>query len=84
MKHSTSFNNYIKKGNNFNFKKFTSKEIRNILFDPEFFGLNCIDVEYTVKSEIGGHKLTEWFNIIKTKTILGKIDYAVFTKEITS
>ena len=45
MKHSTSFNNYLKKGNNFNFKKFTSKEIRNILFDPEFFGLNCIDVE---------------------------------------
>ena len=42
------------------------------------------DKLYTVKSEIGGHKLTEWFNIIKTKTILGKIDYAVFTKEITS
>ena len=42
------------------------------------------DKLYTVKSEICGHKLTEWFNIIKTKTILGKIDYAVFTKEITS
>jgi hypothetical protein len=45
MKHSTSFNNYIKKGNNFNFKKFTSKEIHSILDDPEFFELTEFDVE---------------------------------------
>jgi hypothetical protein len=45
MKHSTSFNNFIKKGKNFNFRKFTSKEIRSILDDPEFFELTDSDVD---------------------------------------
>ena len=45
MKHSTSFNNFIKKGNNFRFKKFTSKEIRSILNDPEFFELTEFDTD---------------------------------------
>tara|TARA_R110001592_G_scaffold265890_2_gene531478 strand:- start:281 stop:451 length:171 start_codon:yes stop_codon:yes gene_type:complete len=39
---------------------------------------------HKIPSEVGGRKLEEFFKILETKTILGKIDYAVFTKEVTS
>tara|TARA_R110002074_G_scaffold48386_1_gene123829 strand:- start:2 stop:184 length:183 start_codon:yes stop_codon:yes gene_type:complete len=45
MKHTTSFNNFIKKGTNYKFRKFETKEIRSILEDPEFFELTEFDTD---------------------------------------